>query len=43
MVNPAKPTYQLVGVYSLEMARIYNYLVTTNQQAIYHHSQFRWL
>ncbi|MBP9214535.1 MAG: anthranilate phosphoribosyltransferase [Chitinophagaceae bacterium] len=27
MVNPAKPTYQLVGVYSLEMARIYNYLL----------------
>jgi anthranilate phosphoribosyltransferase len=27
MVNPAKPQYQLVGVYSLEMARIYNYLL----------------
>jgi anthranilate phosphoribosyltransferase len=27
MVNPAKPTYQLVGVYNLEMARIYNYLL----------------
>jgi anthranilate phosphoribosyltransferase len=27
MVNPAKPAYQLVGVYSLEMARIYNYLL----------------
>ncbi len=27
MVNPALPTYQLVGVYSLEMARIYNYLL----------------
>jgi len=27
MVNPAKPHYQLVGVYSLEMARIYNYLL----------------
>jgi len=27
MVNPAKPEYQLVGVYSLEMARIYNYLL----------------
>lgn len=27
MVNPANPTYQLVGVYSLEMARIYNYLL----------------
>jgi anthranilate phosphoribosyltransferase len=27
MVNPASPDYQLVGVYSLEMARIYNYLL----------------
>ncbi|HZF64235.1 MAG TPA: anthranilate phosphoribosyltransferase [Chitinophagaceae bacterium] len=27
MVNPASPTYQLVGVYNLEMARIYNYLL----------------
>lgn len=27
MVNPAKPTFQLIGVYSLEMARIYNYLL----------------
>jgi anthranilate phosphoribosyltransferase len=27
MVNPAAPKYQLVGVYSLEMARIYNYLL----------------
>ncbi len=27
MVNPANPEYQLVGVYSLEMARIYNYLL----------------
>jgi anthranilate phosphoribosyltransferase len=27
MVNPAKPEYQLVGVYNLEMARIYNYLL----------------
>ncbi len=27
MVNPAKPRYQLVGVYNLEMARIYNYLL----------------
>jgi anthranilate phosphoribosyltransferase len=27
MVNPASPEYQLVGVYSLEMARIYNYLL----------------
>lgn len=27
MVNPAYPSYQLVGVYNLEMARIYNYLL----------------
>jgi anthranilate phosphoribosyltransferase len=27
MVNPVNPEYQLVGVYSLEMARIYNYLL----------------
>ena len=27
MVNPATPDYQLVGVFSLEMARIYNYLL----------------
>ncbi|MEP6675815.1 MAG: anthranilate phosphoribosyltransferase [Ferruginibacter sp.] len=27
MVNPAQPKYQLVGVYNLEMARIYNYLL----------------
>ena len=27
MVNPANPQYQLVGVYSLEMGRIYNYLL----------------
>ncbi len=27
MVNPAKPAYQLVGVYNLEMGRIYNYLL----------------
>jgi anthranilate phosphoribosyltransferase len=27
MVNPANPEYQLVGVYNLEMARIYNYLL----------------
>lgn len=27
MVNPSRPAYQLVGVYSLEMARIYNYLL----------------
>ena len=27
MVNPAFPNFQLVGVYNLEMARIYNYLL----------------
>ena len=27
MVNPARPDRQLVGVYSLEMARVYNYLL----------------
>ena len=27
MVNPATPKYQLVGVYNLEMARVYNYLL----------------
>lgn len=27
MVNPADPAFQLVGVYNLEMARIYNYLL----------------
>jgi anthranilate phosphoribosyltransferase len=27
MANPANPAYQLVGVYNMEMARIYNYLL----------------
>ncbi|MEP6615386.1 MAG: anthranilate phosphoribosyltransferase [Ginsengibacter sp.] len=27
LVNPSQPGYQLIGVYSLEMARIYNYLL----------------
>jgi anthranilate phosphoribosyltransferase len=27
MVNPAFPKYQLVGVFNMEMARIYNYLL----------------
>jgi anthranilate phosphoribosyltransferase len=31
MVNPASPSFQLVGVYSLEMARIYNYLLQQTQ------------
>ena len=33
MANPAHPTYQLVGVYSLEMARIYNYLLQQSEKA----------
>lgn len=27
LVNPANPAYQLIGVYNLELARIYNYLL----------------
>lgn len=39
MVNPAKPSTQLVGVYNLEMARIYNYLLQqTNQSFTIIHS-----
>lgn len=33
MVNPAFPTFQLVGVYNLEMARIYNYLLQQTGRA----------
>jgi anthranilate phosphoribosyltransferase len=33
MVNPAAPTFQLVGVYNLEMARIYNYLLQQTGKA----------
>lgn len=33
MVNPAFPPFQLVGVYSLEMARIYNYLLQQTDKA----------
>ena len=33
MVNPASPAFQLVGVYSLEMARIYNYLLQQSDKA----------
>ena len=32
MANPADPRYQLVGVYSLEMARIYNYLLQQTEK-----------
>lgn len=31
MVNPAAPKYQVIGVYSLEMARIYNYLLQQSE------------
>ncbi|MEO7044816.1 MAG: anthranilate phosphoribosyltransferase [Ferruginibacter sp.] len=33
MVNPASPSYQLVGVYNLEMARIYNYMLQMGDTA----------
>lgn len=33
MVNPASPKYQLVGVFNLEMARIYNYLLQQGNTA----------
>ncbi len=33
MVNPSYPKYQLVGVFSLEMARIYNYLLQQTQRS----------
>jgi anthranilate phosphoribosyltransferase len=38
MVNPAFPKHQLVGVYNLELARIYNYLLqsTSNNYTIIH-------
>jgi anthranilate phosphoribosyltransferase len=32
MVNPASPATQLVGVYNLEMARIYNYLLQQTER-----------
>src|SRR3954471_5918990 len=32
MVNPASPAFQLVGVYNLEMARIYNYLLQQTEK-----------
>ncbi len=31
LVNPAQPKYQLLGVYNLEMARLYNYLLQSTQ------------
>ena len=33
MANPANPSSQLVGVYNLEMARIYNYLLQSGGKA----------
>lgn len=33
MVNPAFPRFQLVGVYNLEMARIYNYLLQQSDKS----------
>lgn len=33
MVNPAFPQFQLIGVYNLEMARIYNYLLQQTQKS----------
>jgi anthranilate phosphoribosyltransferase len=33
MVNPASPEYQLIGVYNLEMGRIYNYLLQQTGKA----------
>lgn len=33
MVNPALPAYQLLGVYNLEMARIYNYLLQQDDRS----------
>ena len=33
MVNPAHPKFQLIGVFSLEMARIYNYLLQQTEKS----------
>ncbi len=33
LVNPSKPKYQLIGVYNLEMARMYNYLLQQGTSA----------
>lgn len=33
LVNPVSPGYQLIGVYNLEMARIYNYLLQQGSSA----------
>lgn len=38
LINPCHPKYQLLGVYNLEMARLYNYLLqgTTTKYCIVH-------
>ena len=33
IVNPANPAYRILGVYNLEMARIYNYVLQKTQDA----------
>ncbi len=33
LVNPASPEFQLIGVYNLEMARIYNYLLQQTEKS----------
>lgn len=33
IVNPASPAFQMIGVYNLEMARIYNYLLQQNEKS----------
>lgn len=33
LVNPASPKYQVLGVYNLEMARVYNYMLQTTGQS----------
>jgi len=35
MVNPSKPRKQIVGVYSLELARLYNYLYQQTDHSYY--------
>ena len=32
LVNPAKPNFSMIGVYSLEIARIYQYLLQKNEE-----------
>jgi anthranilate phosphoribosyltransferase len=35
MVNPAFPRFQLIGVYNLEMARVYNYMLQQQGEALF--------